>query len=163
VRDVVRFATTCRQAQSWVRALVAQQFTRADLVQLFESVPSSESNRAELMDARPETAERYQAGQCAWLVFRYQGFNNVSFVRHLTTNPLPEDRRSVYRTYCAPLFTARGPLEHWIHFHSYQLQWYPLLDQAILACLARFEAAARRAQQVEDDTRLLEMRTVTCH
>ncbi len=155
MRDVVRLGMTCRAARAWVCTTLARNLTPRLLRLLLWSVPTHGYDAYLKYDALPSTVAHYAAGQ-----FSYSNFPGmaVSFIEHLLTPSARESRTSPYTPYCKAHFSTDNDPARWCMFNRTHLQWYPMLDHAILAALRRFDTEARAVEQARNETLVQEMR-----
>jgi hypothetical protein len=143
VRDVVRLGLTCRVARAWVCTMVAA-LDPPLLCALVESCPAYVSD--------VDILERY-----LW-------------IQKVGTPPLIEwwidedyahkrlfDTRRMQPDYAAILFSA-DPLDDEtggeVHFEDVMYQWYPMLDQSIRHCVARWAVQETSAELAPLDSEL---------
>ncbi len=153
VRDVVRFAGTCRAARAFV-CTCAPTLTRPQLERLLLSLPV---NRTQLRD------DCYLALKVGDIVWNAVEDGRVVRLQRLEYRADPghyADWGYSFHNGATVLFGIVAPewvdqLNHkfninWPQFQKHTLQWYPLLDPALRAVCARLEAercAALLAEQ----------------
>lgn len=151
VCDVVRLAMTCRAARAWVTGAVSRGLTPRLLRLLLVSAPdTSRSYMTRAGDFWKDLERHYHAHAVSWSIDHRTG------ERQLVGQPsIHKHNGGHFSSSGKILFDARDPRLRgvWLEYlRDRCMQWYPLLDDSLLAALRRWDA-----DEASEDTRRLRL------